>query len=173
MSALFNLTACDSKSKMEERLRASSRAVMVGADAESPRSFYTIALHGDNPLIVGLSISGLGPKPSVAASRNGEHLLIGHDRSLTVVDVPSGKIVVVHSLDGAFFQFLEPFEKNVVAIHELGALQVSFDGAVGWTVSSSDIVENFRVEDGRVLELSVADSVAPLRVSLADGRKLK
>lgn len=172
MSALIDLVACDSKSEMEERLRTSSRALLVGVDAQSSRSFYTLKMTSDNPLVIGLSLSGLGPKPSVEASRNGDRLLIGHDRSVTLVDVPSGKITATHSLDGAFFQFVEPTEESVVVIHELGALKVGFDGAVGWTVPSSDMVESFRVESGRVLELSIADSNAPLRISLADGRQL-
>jgi hypothetical protein len=172
VSALFDLVACDSKSEMEERLRTSSCALLVGVDAQSPRSFYTLKMTSGNPLVIGLSLSGLGPKPSIAASRNGARLLIGHDRSVTLVDVPSGKITATHSLEGGLFQFVEPVEESVVVIHELGALKVGFDGSISWTVPSSDVVESFRVEGGRVLELSIAGFNASLRISLANGREL-
>jgi hypothetical protein len=170
VSSVFDLVACDSKSELEEQLRSAPRSLHVGADAQSPRGFYILTITRGNPLVVGLSLSRPETKPGVVASRNGERLLIGHDRAVTSIDAPSGRTKATRVLDGVFFQFLEPTEENVVVIHELGALQIGFDGTIGWTAPSTDVVENFRVYSGRILELSIANAQAPLRISLADGR---
>jgi hypothetical protein len=166
VSTELNLVACDSKAEMQERLRAAPRSLLVGEATQSPRSFYIIKLSNPNSLVVGLSLSRLGPLPGVLESQSGDRLLIGHDQVLTWVNVSAGSIIGTLPLDGAFFEFVEPTAKGVVVIHELGALKVDFDGAVSWAVPTSDIVESFQVENGNVLELRVADSTVPLRITL-------
>ena len=172
MRTELDLVACDSKSEMQERLRAEPRSLLVGEAAQSPRSFYIVKLPNPKPLVIGLSLSGLGPTPGVLDSQNGDRLLIGHDQALTWVDVSAGSIFRTLTLDGAFFQFVEPTNKGVIVIHELGALKVDFDGAVGWAVPTSDVVESFQIEDGNILELHIAGSVVPLRLSLTDGHEV-
>lgn len=172
MSSELDFVACESKAEMQERLRAAPRSLLVGETAQSPSSFYIVKLPNPKPLFIGLSLSGLGPTPSVVSSQNAERLLIGHDQALTWVNAFTGRIIGTLLLDGAFFQFVEPVNSSVIAIHELGALKVDFDGAVNWAVPTSDIIEGVRVENGNVLELRVADSTVPLRLSLTDGHEL-
>ena len=168
VSASIELVAYDSKSALEERLRRSPRSLMIGADAESPRNFYLLTPTPDE-IRVGLCAMNFGPAPKAISF--GDVWIVGHDVSLTVINTAAWRVVAKHRLGGAFYEFVPVTEQEILAIHELGALKENADGAVCWTFSAPEIVERFRVEDGRVLTLEVMD-YAPLRISLEDGRTL-
>jgi hypothetical protein len=168
---MFDFVHWDSKSEMEEQLRRHGRALLIGNDAEAPRLFYTLVLAGDHPLMIGLCCSGLGIGPRVVTSRSRARLLVGHDCSLTCVDVPDGRIVITLRLDGAFYELIELAADNVAVIHELGAMKVNFDGAIGWMVSSPDVIKDFNI-DRDVLKLVIEGMKAPLKVALSNGRQL-
>lgn len=169
MSALRNLLTCDSRSEMEERLRLASRSLLIGADAQSPRAFYLIEPEVNESIRLGLCVSNQTPQPRAVSF--GAVLLVGHDQSLTWIDVQLGKVTAMHHLEGVFYDFVQHGDQEIGVIHELGALKVRADGTVCWTVATSDVIEGFAVEDARLLRIDVTDS-DPVRVSLADGRKI-
>jgi len=101
----------------------------------------------------------------------GAVVLIGHDQSLTWVDVKVAQVTARHHLEGVFYDFVQLGDLEILVIHELGALKVRVDGTVCWTVPTSDVVVGFHVEDGQVLTIDITDC-APVRVSLANGRRV-
>ena len=173
MSVNLELTPCESMADLRRHLANVPRSLLVGGDSEAPRGFFIINVAVEAPLVIGLCVSGMGPHPRVLWQAKLGRVLIGADCTVTSVDVRAGKIGASIRLDGAFFDFLLPDENGAAVVHELGAMGIGFDGVVRWSVSSDDVVENFRIEAGRVLELDVVDAAGPLRVSLAEGRVLK
>ena len=172
MSAYLKLTPCDSLAELHKHLAKATHSLLVGGESEAPRGFFIINVAAEAPLMIGLCSSGVSPRQRVLWQAEQGRVLIGSDCTVTSVDAQTGKIIANVRLDGAFFDFLLPDDNGATIVHELGALGIGFDGAVRWSVSSDDVVENFRVETGRILELDVVDTGRPLRVSLSEGSVL-
>jgi hypothetical protein len=72
-----------------------------------------------------------------------------------------------------FFDFIMPHEHGSILVHELGAISIDFNGCVLWSVSSTDIVENFRIGIDNVLELDIVGSNKQFCIDLVDGGVVK
>ncbi len=138
----------DSKASMLAYLMTTESFVVVGDDAEAPRSFtsYKLTPHTE----VGIISSENGGKPEVSRLANGI-VLIGHDSSLTWVDPAAGCTLASRQLVGAFFGFRGlPEQRDALVVHELGLLRVDGAGHTKWCLDT-DIVEDARVESDRII----------------------
>lgn len=167
---LARLVLWDSKAALCAHLGSTrSSTIVVGLAAEAPRLFYSATVGG---IELGIYSSGLGPMPAVIALDAGQCAIVGHDATLTWLDLAAERIAAEHRLGGAFFELLSvDLEDQVVVVHELGALRVDATGNVLWSVDTPDVVEDSRLDLRGNLVLSITDQDSPLIVSLRDGER--
>jgi len=117
---------------------------------------------------IGVISSGLGIEAQAIAMDGGRRVLVGHDKSLTWVDLQALHHVTSWQIGGVFFEILPiGIEDEVVVLHELGALRVDKSGSVKWSVDT-DIVEHSSIDAKGILVLKVSDGQT-LSISLASG----
>jgi hypothetical protein len=160
----------DSKAMLLAHLEACDvRTLVVGLDAEAPRTYYSFSVassHGKGE--IGVISSGFGVDAAAVLMNDGRRLLLGHDTWVTWVDVKALAVVTSRRLDGVFYDFLPvDNDEETVVLHELGALRVDANGAVKWSVDT-DIVEASSIDANGNLIVSVMDG-PKLVVSLATG----
>lgn len=168
MSSSGHISTWESKSSLLEHLEAlGTRTLLIGGNAEAPRSYCSISLssrHG--PVEIGVISSGLGSSPAAAVFMGGQQALIGHDTWITWIDLETPSVVSCQRLGGVFFEFLA-VDGDLVVLHELGALRADATGATKWSVDT-DVVESWRTEADGTLVLTVMDAPA-VCVSLDSG----
>lgn len=167
---LARLVQWDSKAALCAHLGSTrSSTIVVGLAAEAPRLFYSATVGG---IELGIHSSGLGPVPAVIALDAGHRAIVGHDTSLTWLDLAAERIAAEHRLDGAFYEVLPvDLENQVVVVHELGALRIDATGKILWNVDAPDVVEESRLDLRGNLVLSMTDQESPLIISLRDGQR--
>ena len=138
----------------EEYLRSEANRVMVGADAESPRKYYVLDIADQTgwKMKIGIVSSFHGINPSWIFSADGSVLVIGHDLSITFIDLAKQRLALVRDLDGVFFQFIPEMHRSCfVVLHELGVARFEYSGVGLWSVSTPDIAESAHLRDGETL----------------------
>lgn len=147
-----------------------TKAVLVGRESEAPRRFYScVVAMGLSIFEVGVISSGLGVAPAGVYLNEGHVLIVGHDTWLTWISLAAPAIQCELRLDGVFFEFIPAGDKDVVAVHELGAIRVAADGGVAWRVDT-DVVERFSVDSAGNLVLCIMDRSSPVVVPVRSGR---
>ena len=107
-----------------------AQTLLVGEDVEAPRRFWSFLVgSGPNAVEIGVISSGHGMAPAVIELDHGLVAIIGHDFSLTWVDLSRPAVTSSRAIGGVFYEFL-PVESGdeVIILHELGALRVHFEG---------------------------------------------
>jgi hypothetical protein len=142
---------------MAESLASSTASpVIVGGNAEAARKYYILTPKDAPGVRIGVVSSGLGSRPAIVLLPQHDSLVIGHDRSLTVLDGVDLRLRSTVRLDGVFFVFVRPMPDAVVCIHELGVLRVNYRGDVDWHVDS-DVIREHRLLAVNVLMISTLD----------------
>src|SRR5262245_60325726 len=111
-----------------------ARGLVIGGDVESPRTYHSCSIEpGGGDGEIAIISSGLGIAPAVVVIDQGTRALIGHDTSITSVDVNAMAIVTSRSLWGVFFEFF-PVDAGdeIVVLHEIGVLRVDANATVKW-----------------------------------------
>lgn len=160
----------ESKVALLSHLAGGGAHVVVGAHAESPRSFFSFRVLADGIACeLGVFSSGLGVDPEIVAL-GARVVLIGHDDRMTWVDVTECRVSQSHRLSGVFYRFVTlPGEcSDVVALHELGLVRVDASGRTVWTVDT-DIVEDVRWCEEGLLILRLMGRERALEVDSATG----
>lgn len=144
-------------------------SVVVGLDAEAPQLYCSFIVGtGDPGWEIGVIASGHGVDVAAVLLDEGRRFLLGHDTSLTWIDLESFALIASQPLGGVFYRFF-PADRSddVIVIHELGALRVDASGTVQWSVDS-DVVEDSTIDHNGNLLLRVLDGPA-LTIALASG----
>ena len=165
----LSLIEWDSRNLLLEHLCITAKSVLIGGDIESPYRFVSCrATSSAGDVEIGVISNQPGGSICCELLPRGNLLIIGHDQAATVVDLAKGAIDLNERLDGVFFEFIVDESRNqVLAIHELGVVAISFDGHVQWRCSSSEILEDWQVIGGSI-QLSAMDDESML-VDLANG----
>jgi len=163
MVSLLAPRTWESKSALLAHLDACKpRTLVVGLNAEAPRTYFSFSIassHGRSE--IGVVSSGLGTNAAAVLLDGERRAFVGHDTSVTCIDVRALAIASSQRLGGVFFEFL-PVDRDdeIVVLHELGALRVDAEGAVKWSVDSD------------VIEKSSTDSMGNLVLNVTDGPRL-
>ena len=146
-----------------------ARSLIIGRDVEAPTAYYSCSIHdGDIDCEIAIISSGLGSSPAVVAMNGGARILVGHDTSLTSIDVNAMALVTSLSLTGVFFEFIAlDADVELVVVHETGVLRVDANATTRWSVEC-DVIEDFVVDGQGRLVLSTMDG-AQLAISLQSG----
>lgn len=169
-----SLKDLDSGAALAEYLRADgSPYVLVGVDAECPRSFWSFDFSSTNGrLRVGIIASNHGIRASWTASSDGGILAIGHDESVSFVDVAKCSLLSVRPLNGVFYEFiLGDWHDQFIVLHELGAAKFDFLGSQNWSVST-DILEGWNMLNDQTLVLRHQGSEKEVVIDIRSGATL-
>jgi len=152
------LTKLDSKAALHKYLTDGGLSYLVlGSGSEAPREFYAVDFPGPRTFRIGLIANGSGIQPSFFYSSNKQYWVIGFDARIGIVDTNAMRSIAEIPLDGVFFEFAVcDSEDGFVAVHELGAVKLSFLGARKWSIST-DILESWRIESDDKLTLRQQD----------------
>lgn len=153
--------------------RSAGRYVLVGADAEAPRRYYALDLSDESSAQtrVGIVSSHHGIGPSWVFSADGQILAVGHDQSVTLVDITNHRLASVRQLDGVFFEFTPQADRNsFIVLHELGAAKFGFSGNELWSVPTPGIAESAHVQDGKILVIRHQGPGKDLAINIRTGR---
>jgi hypothetical protein len=147
--------------------------VVVGAEAESARHYYSVHLlaAAGHEMEVGIIASGHGIRPSCMGFPGTTIVAIGHDTSVSVVDAWFHRIVRIVSLDGVFYRFLGTGRmSDLVVWHELGAVRLDRHGNAVWSVST-DVLARCTPNALGQLVLEEMDSGLQTLVDIETGAK--
>jgi hypothetical protein len=151
--------------------RGQVASVVLGADSESPRKFYSFEIApGTAVAVVGVISSGFGIEPVMALLDQRRWLVIGHDRSVSCLEAATLKVAFSKRLSGAIYQFLPVVnDHEIVVLHELGLCRFGIDGSIRWEVTT-DVIESSTIDsDGNVI-LTEMDREGKTTVSLNSGK---
>jgi len=155
-------------------LERDRQAILVGAEAENPKEYYSISV-SDEPqgklvATVGLLCDGHGILPEVLAVPDSGLLFVGANSGVTVVSWKHRAIITDTDLGFLFRSFIPGVaEGMILAAHETGAAAFSTDGKLSWQFHR-DIVEELCL-DGFYLQMTFMDADA-VRVDIRTGREL-
>jgi hypothetical protein len=164
----------ESFSEMHEWVERSGKSyVVLGRNAEAPTKFYAFLSEGSvgEPLIVAIVSSHFGIEPKLILDNGGQVIAVGWDRHVALISLPEKRTSRTIELLGAFFDFIMlPNDDGLIAMHELGALRLSYSGDVLWSVET-DVVARWNVEDNRTLVMELMDSRLRVAVNLQTGSR--
>jgi len=163
------LRSWESQNLLFQHLMCMASSLVIGGDIESPQAFYSCSVERKGEMIeIGIIVNQPGP-PSVCHLQSSERVFIGHDQSLTIVDVGSCKVLEDILLEGMFFEFLtDDVFRQILVIHELGIVAVSSSGSIQWGYSTPDILEGWQLMNDRI-SLTVIDRLKPIILDLSSG----
>lgn len=151
-----NLKVFDSRARLLQYLETGSAApIIIGREAESPRKFYAVTC-AELQSPIGLVLTFHGIEPVVKVVGTSGTVLIGHDCTVTGVNV-SGNVEFSFPLEGVFFEFIDCEKDRVIVIHELGALKLDSNGNCEWKVHT-EIIQHFHIDPPGVLHLELMDA---------------
>jgi hypothetical protein len=155
----------DSKSLLIERLRNFSESILLGDKAEAPRRFE---LTSEQSLGIGVCISIAGAGFAGIVTPENHRVFIGHDCTVSIIDLVSRKVIQSVNLLGPFYEFLEWQPQGIVlAFHELGLVAIAGNGSVVRQLHAPEIVEEWHVI-GNLVSLSLSGS-KKMRFDLSTG----
>lgn len=162
----------DSKAALRGFLdRESVPYIILGANAEAPREFFAIDVprEEEKPLRIGIIASGTGIQPSLIRSLNRRCCAVGHDATVSLVDLGAARCSANIHLEGVFFEFIA-FDSGdgFIVVHELGAVGMRFPDEELWSVST-DVLKSWRIAQGGKLILSQLDGGKETVVDLVTG----
>ncbi len=161
-----------SKSELLEILRScGADSILIGTDAESPRTCFLLELtYAGAHIKIGMIMGFHGIKPSWALSPAEHTIAIGHDLTVSFIDLSEHRLVSSQKLDGPFYQLLlEDSGDHFIALHELGVDRFDCSGAHLWSVSTPDVTEGAYFLGDRTLVVRYWEG-KHLLVDLATGR---
>lgn len=158
---IASLQSWDSKSLLLSHLAECPASIVVGWDVEAPRGYYSCSLKGaPYPVQLGIIVNQQ-KAPSLLLLLSARCVLVGHDQSISIIDLESGSLLETILLEGIFFEFLRIEEMELILVlHELGCMALSEQGEVLWQRAARDVLEGWRVVGDR-LELTIMDDDTP------------
>jgi hypothetical protein len=168
----IRLVSFDSKSELREHLRkAKKRTVLIGADVEAPREFYSALLptSAGAPIEIGLIAAGLGTKPSMHVMAGGEIVLIGYDTYVAGIETATATIRFQIELLSVFFDFLSgTSDDTAIVVYEIGAIMIDAKGEQRWSIDT-DILEQWHNDGMGGLWLKNLYGQKRMRVDIVTG----
>jgi hypothetical protein len=154
----LSLTEWDSRNLLLEHLSKMKSSVLIGRDVESPVVFVSCQVHSTLGLAeIGVIASQRGGSICCELLPGEKFLCIGRDHAVTIVNLTKCDVHLDERLEGVFFEFVPDASRSqLLAVHELGVLAISFDALVNWRRSSADILESWSIV-GDSIELSTMD----------------
>jgi hypothetical protein len=160
----------DSLSALMEHLASSDESrCVVGHDAEAPRRFYSLSLQQfGRDLRFGIVCSHFGIKP-VAVQISDKFVMVGHDNSITAVDLTTGALKFNIHLLAPFYHFITGDEHDyIIVVYETGLMRLSMNGTIEWALDT-DLVEGVHQDKGRLL-VKTSGNPEPTPISIASGK---
>ena len=162
-----------SKSELSEILRSScGHSIVIGTDAEPPRTCFLLELgnKAGAHVKIGMTMGWQCIKPSWILSPDEDTIAIGHDLTISFVDLAEPRLVSSQELESPFHKFLpQKGEDHLMALHELGADRFNFSSTRLWSFSSPDIVLSAYFRDDKTLAVQYWPGNT-LLVDIATGR---
>lgn len=168
----LQIAAWESRSVLVNHLGDCARNALVGGGVEAPNAFYSCSAEsGSGVCEVGIVLSNCGIRPSVMLDALSEMLLIGHDESISILDLVCLEIKRVIRLEAPFFEFIvDSLYGQILAIYELGVVALSGRGDVHWEFMTQDILKDWRIESGQLL-ISVEGKIDLSVFELRNGKE--
>lgn len=159
----------NSKSLLLSHLAECPVSVVIGRDVEAPRGYYSSSLEGiSHPIQIGIIVNQQ-KAPSLLLLPLARRIFVGHDQSISIVDLESSSLLKTTLLEGIFFEFLHIEEMGLILVlHELGCMALSEQGEVLWRYITRDILEGWSVVGNR-LKLIIMDDDTSVILSLENG----
>jgi hypothetical protein len=136
-----------SKAALDSYLTSTS-SILAGASAEAPQKYYALDVtdnHG-RKITVGLVSSHHGIRPSWIFSADGNVLALGHDLTVTFIDVLNRRLRATQELEGVFFEFIDQSDHSyLIVLHERGVAKFDFLGRKLWSILTPDIAESAKM----------------------------
>lgn len=162
-------TLWGSKSLLLGYLSQWQKSIVIGSDAEAPRGYYSCSLgSSDNPIQVAI-ITNQPNIPALLFLPQDRYVLVGHDQSISILDLKIVSISDSILLEGVFFEFFHDEKQGLVlALHELGCMALSEEGKVLWRYLADDILEDWKIANDQIT-FTEMDRDEPVVVSLLTG----
>lgn len=149
----YDLAEYQSKNELDHYL-ADRDSILLGARTMSPRRYYGLSVSDKkgNSLKIGIVSSDQGIRPSWTPSQDSAVLVVGHDLSLSFIDMARRTITKELQLGAVFYEFVkQPHPTSLIVMHELGVAKFDFSGREIWSVSTPDIAQSAELENGKTL----------------------
>jgi len=156
-----------------DRYFAGHNGILVGASGEALRKYYALDVTDKNggQMTVGILSSHHGIRPSWTFSEDGNVLALGHDLTVTFVDIANRCLRASQRLEGVFFEFINQSDHNyVIALHELGVANFDFSGRKLWSISTPDVAESAEMRNDETLVVRHQGPGKQLVVDVLSGR---
>lgn len=129
----------DSFSELQERLRRSPHAVLLGKDNEAHREYFLGTM---SSCTIGICSQGHGPRPGNVLDEQNSRVWIGYNSSIANVALGACRKRFILALDGVFYTILSCVgDGSVIVIHELGACRVGGSGRLMWKCATQVVTE--------------------------------
>jgi hypothetical protein len=156
----ITLVSCQSKSELQENIRIySNDSIMLGFDTDYMRDFYLVkvCLTTKNKVFgIGIASEGHGLKPKLLLLPENNILLLGYNKSVSLVNCINNQLVKSICLDSLFYDFYKSeVHQKIIVIHETGVKVISFEGDALWDYNG-DIVKDYEIKDD-ILKLVFMD----------------
>jgi len=157
----------ETRSDLNADLSNAAESLLLGIDAQSARRFYSVNI--SQSFRLGILSSDLGPKPSIFIADDLQIAFVGHDCTVSIIDISKAIEKTSRKLDGAFFEFLIMPDnlQCIIVIYELGVQCLDVNGRVVWNITT-DVIENYKLENG-FLWLQIMDEPKPLTIHTESG----
>jgi len=128
-------------------------AVVLGGESEVPQRFYSIEIHAsglsDRPAFgIGLLSEGHGLEPEMCLIDD-NHLLLGLNSQLAVIDLLQRQVDNVIRLESLFRTLLSTETGQIIVIHDIGIAALARDASLLWNYSE-DLVEDWELEENHI-----------------------
>ena len=112
--------------------------------------------------------SHFGIKP-IAIQVSDSLLMVGHDKSVTAVDLNAGVPKFNIHLPAPFYHFLTGDEHDyIIVVYEIGLIRLSMNRTIEWALDT-DIVEGVQQDKDRLL-VKTSGNPEPTPISIASGK---
>jgi hypothetical protein len=169
---MTTLREFESRTELDVYLSAALHPVLIGADYEYPSKYYAVSLpdNADGEITIGIILNYHGIPPSWIFSASRSVLVVGHDESISFIDVPERCLTLTRRLPWVFYKFLpEPDRAHFLALHELGVARFDFSGKELWSILTPDITENATMRQDGILVVRHQGPTKELLVDIESG----
>ena len=168
---ISTLREYQSKNELDQYL-GDGDSVLVGASTTYPRKYYGLSVPDKNGHIlkIGIVSSDQGIRPSWTPSQDLSVLVVGHDLSLSFIDISKRTINMEVPLEWIFYEFVkQPDPDSVIVLHELGVAKFDFTGREIWSVSTPDIAQSARMKNDTTLVVKHEGSGKEMAIDVSRG----
>ena len=131
-------------------------SILLGQDAQQYVDYFSITVHlvnTGNRFGVGIISEGHGLTPQVLPDSRRQLLIIGLNQQVVGIDMTKreASFQIDLGLGALFYHFVSVAElQTILVFHEIGIVAISEDGKPLWEYSTDDIIEDWKVKNGKI-----------------------